>query len=289
MEIFIEGLSYWYKKGTPFEKKALNHITLHIPPGQFVAIIGHTGSGKSTLIQHINGLLMPTEGRIQVGDITVTPKEKKSLANLRKYVGLVFQYPEHQLFEETVEKDVSYGPRNLGIPDELIRVRVREALSMVGIKEEMYSRSPFSLSGGQMRRVAIAGILAMNPKVLILDEPTAGLDPQGKENILKLIYQYHQENGLTTLFVSHNMDEVAQYADWIVVMKEGSILLQGPPSKVFQQEKKIREAFLDQPKITKLIKQLNQKMDSQIPLSIVRKEDLIQELKKRFQEREIKP
>ncbi|MFM1654491.1 energy-coupling factor transporter ATPase [Brevibacillus sp. B_LB10_24] len=278
MQITLENVSHIYGKGTPFEKTALTNVSLTIPAGGYVGIIGQTGSGKSTLIQHLNGLLKPTSGRLRMGEWEITPETKRT-SEWRKRVGLVFQYPEHQLFEETVAKDVAYGPLNFDLPEELALQRAKEALEIVGLDyEAVKDRSPFQLSGGQMRRVAIAGVLAMQPRVLVLDEPTAGLDPAGRKSILEGIYKIHQEQELTTILVTHSMEEVARYADLIVVMANGQVVMQGSPEEVFAQEEKLRQLSLDVPETISLIKELNEHLprDRQIPFGLFREEELVQ-------------
>ncbi len=235
MSIKIEHLTHIYMKGSPFEKKALNDISITIEEGQFVALIGHTGSGKSTLIQHVNGLLKPDSGKIIVDGVDITDKNT-NLSFIRKKVGLVFQYPEYQLFEETIEKDIAFGPRNLGLSDDDINKRVKRAMNMVGLEYDKYKdKSPFEISGGQKRRVAIAGVVAMEPKVLILDEPTAGLDPKGRDEILGKIKDLHKEYNMTIILVSHSMEDVAKLADRILVMDSGKCILDGtPPRSIFR-------------------------------------------------------
>jgi energy-coupling factor transport system ATP-binding protein len=283
MEIIIDNLTHVYGKGTPFEQQALYPIDLRIPSGSFTAIIGQTGSGKSTLIQHLNGLLRPTTGVIQIGDLRVTAKSKKNLHELRKKVGLVFQYPEYQLFEETVEKDIAYGPSNFGFPPELVALRVKEAMAFVGLDYETFKdKSPFALSGGQMRRVAIAGVLAFQPNVLILDEPTAGLDPRGKREILERIYRLHKEEKLTTLLVTHQMEDAARYADHIIVMKAGKVVLAGSPTEVFGQRETIHQLGLELPDITRFILGLNQRLAVPLPLDLFSIEALEEALIRRW-------
>ena len=225
MSIKIENLTHVYMPKTPFEKKALDDINLVIEDGEFLALIGHTGSGKSTLIQHLNGLLEPSSGRILVDEVDITNKETK-LTDIRKKIGLVFQYPEYQLFEETIEKDIAFGPNNLGLSEEEVSNRVKKSMEMVGLDYETYKEvSPFDLSGGQKRRVAIAGVIAMEPKVLILDEPTAGLDPKGRDDILEQIKILHEKYKMTIVLVSHSMEDVGKLAERIVVMNKGKIEL----------------------------------------------------------------
>lgn len=256
MSIKISNLTHVYMPGSPFEKKALDDVSLEINDGQFVALIGHTGSGKSTLIQHMNGLLKPTSGEIIVDDKNITNKEVK-LSDVRKKVGIVFQYPEYQLFEETIEKDIEFGPRNLGLSDEEISVRVKKAMKMVGLDFETYKdKSPFELSGGQKRRVAIAGVVAMEPKVLILDEPTAGLDPKGRDEILGQIKKLHDEYNMTIILVSHSMEDVARVADRILVMNKGKCVLDGKPYEVFKEIDTLENIGLAAPQITYLVREL---------------------------------
>ena len=256
MSIKIESLTHIYMPGSPFEKVALKDINLTINDNDFVALIGHTGSGKSTLIQHLNGLLSPTKGKIYIDDIDITEKNVK-LVDIRKKVGLVFQYSEYQLFEETIEKDIEFGPKNLGISEEEIHQRVVKAMEMVGLDYEEYKdKSPFDLSGGQKRRVAIAGVIAMNPKTLILDEPTAGLDPKGRDDILTQIKKLHDNYGMTIILVSHSMEDVANIADKVIVMNNGSVELQGPIDTVFKEVEKLESIGLAVPQVTYLMLKL---------------------------------
>ena len=254
--IKAENINYIYQKGTPFERQALYDINLEIPDGSLVALIGHTGSGKSTLIQHFNALVKPTSGKIIVDDIDVTAP-KADLKLVRRSVGLVFQYPEYQLFEETVYKDIAFGPMNMGLDENETDERVRKSAKLVGIKEEDLERSPFELSGGQKRRVAIAGVLAMNPKVLILDEPTAGLDPKGRDDILNTIKQFHEENkDMIIIFVSHSMEDVAKTANHVIVMNKGRIEMEGSVAQVFKESEHLKEIGLNVPQITLLVDKL---------------------------------
>ena len=254
--IQVKNLTHTYSAGTPFERSAVDGLCMDVLPGEFLGIIGHTGSGKSTLIQHLNGLLKPTAGRILLDgkDIWENPKE---IRQVRFQVGLVFQYPEYQLFEETVYKDIAFGPGNMGLDKEEIDRRVRQAAAFVGLDEEMLDKSPFELSGGQKRRVAIAGVIAMEPKVLILDEPTAGLDPAGREKILRQLQRYHQEKGTTILLVSHSMEEIAQNADRIVVLKGGRCLMSGTPRQVFARVAELKQLGLAAPHTVELMAELN--------------------------------
>lgn len=259
MSIKIENLVHIYMPKSPFEKVALNNVNLEINEGEFIALIGHTGSGKSTLIQHMNGLLKPTSGKIIVDGEDIT-KQGVKLTDIRKKVGLVFQYPEYQLFEETIEKDIEFGPRNLGLPDEEITIRVKRAMKMVGLDYEVYrNKSPFDLSGGQKRRVAIAGVIAMEPKVLILDEPTAGLDPKGRDDILNQIKVLHDEYKMTIILVSHSMEDVGKLAERIVVMNKGEIALEGTPNKVFKEIETLENIGLAVPQVTYLMRALKSK------------------------------
>ncbi|MFR7993526.1 MAG: energy-coupling factor transporter ATPase [Clostridium sp.] len=259
MSIKIENLTHVYMPKSPFEKKALDNVNLLIEDGEFLALIGHTGSGKSTLIQHLNGLLEPTSGRILVDDIDITNKEAK-LTEIRKKIGLVFQYPEYQLFEETIEKDIAFGPNNLGLSSEEVSRRVKKSMEMVGLDYESYKDvSPFDLSGGQKRRVAIAGVIAMEPKVLILDEPTAGLDPKGRDDILEQIKLLHEKYKMTIVLVSHSMEDVGKLAQRIVVMNKGKVELLGKPSEVFKEVETLEKIGLAVPQVTYLMRVLRER------------------------------
>lgn len=249
MSIALEHVNYIYSPGTAYEKRALNDISLEIGQGQFVGIIGHTGSGKSTLIQHLNGLMKATSGDILYDGQSIYA-EGYDMRKLRSQVGLVFQYPEHQLFEVDVISDVCFGPKNQGLSEEESEKNAREALELVGFPEKYYKQSPFELSGGQKRRVAIAGVLAMKPKVLILDEPTAGLDPKGRDEILDQIAKLHKETGMTVVLVSHSMEDVARYVDRIIVMNKGEKMLDSTPKEVFQHYKELEEVGLAAPQVT---------------------------------------
>ncbi|NLN41697.1 MAG: energy-coupling factor transporter ATPase [Clostridiales bacterium] len=258
MPIKIENMSHVYMEGGPFEYKALDGISVEIHDGEFVGLIGHTGSGKSTLIQHLNGLLKPTSGTIEVNGIKIEHKSKQ-LKELRQKVGLVFQYPEHQLFEDTVYLDIAFGPKNLGCSPSEIELRVKEAMELVGLDyESIKDRSPFELSGGQRRRVAIAGVLAMKPEILVLDEPTAGLDPRGRDEILGRIAELHRKYNLTTILVSHSMEDIAKLVDRIIVMNKGKIALDGTPEEVFRHAQQLSEMGLAVPNIAHLIKKLRE-------------------------------
>lgn len=249
MSIALEHVNYIYSPGTAYEKRALNDISLEIGQGQFVGIIGHTGSGKSTLIQHLNGLMKATSGDILYDGQSIYA-EGYDMRKLRSQVGLVFQYPEHQLFEVDVISDVCFGPKNQGLSEEESEKNAREALELVGFPEKYYKQSPFELSGGQKRRVAIAGVLAMKPKVLILDEPTAGLDPKGRDEILDQIAKLHKETGMTVVLVSHSMEDVARYVDRIIVMNKGEKMLDSTPKEVFRNYKELEEVGLAAPQVT---------------------------------------
>lgn len=249
MSIALEHVNYIYSPGTAYEKRALNDISLEIGQGQFVGIIGHTGSGKSTLIQHLNGLMKATSGDILYDGQSIYA-EGYDMRKLRSQVGLVFQYPEHQLFEVDVISDVCFGPKNQGLSEEESEKNAREALELVGFPEKYYKQSPFELSGGQKRRVAIAGVLAMKPKVLILDEPTAGLDPKGRDEILDQIAKLHKETGMAVVLVSHSMEDVARYVDRIIVMNKGEKMLDSTPKEVFRHYKELEEVGLAAPQVT---------------------------------------
>ena len=250
-EIKVDALSHVYSAGTPFEKKALNNITLTIPQGQFVGLLGHTGSGKSTLMQHFNALLAPTSGQILLDGEDINA-DKQSRKRAREKVGLVFQYPEYQLFEETVYRDIAFGPKNMNLDEKEIDERVREAADFCGVDEEIFEKSPLELSGGQKRRIAIAGVIAMRPEVLILDEPTAGLDPLGCSQILDNICRYREISGATVIIVTHNMDDIARIANRLIVLAKGTVAMDGTPEEVFREPEKLREIGLDIPKATEL-------------------------------------
>lgn len=258
MSMKLKKVSYVYSEGDAFEKKALDEISLEIPDGQFIGIIGHTGSGKSTLIQHLNGLLRATSGAIYYDGENIY-QEGYDMRTLRSKVGLVFQYPEHQLFEVDVFSDVCFGPKNLGLSKEEVEERAKKALTQVGLDESYYKKSPFELSGGQKRRVAIAGILAMHPQVLILDEPTAGLDPKGRDEILDQVALLQKERKITVILVSHSMEDVARYVDRIIVVNDGKILFDDTPKQVFQHYKELESVGLAAPQVTYVVKALKEK------------------------------
>lgn len=253
-----QELTYTYSVGTPFEKTAVDHVNLVIEEGEMIGVMGHTGSGKSTLIQHFNGLLKPTSGKILLDGKDIW-EDKSKIRDVRFQVGLVFQYPEYQIFEETVYKDIAFGPKNMGLDDAEIKRRVLETAHDIGLSEELMERSPFELSGGQKRRVAIAGVMAMQPKVLILDEPTAGLDPAGRDKILEHIKAYHRRTKNTILIVSHSMEDIASFADKILVMSNSRLFCYDETVKVFARSKEISEIGLDVPQITKVFEKLKER------------------------------
>jgi len=249
--IRVENLTHTYGENTPFCRSAVKDVNMEIMEGEFLGVIGHTGSGKSTLIQHLNGLLRPTSGRILLGDRDIWEDPKK-IRDVRFRVGLVFQYPEYQLFEETVYKDVAFGPKNMGLDEKEIDRRVRASLAFSGLGEELLEKSPFDLSGGQKRRVAIAGVIAMEPEVLILDEPSAGLDPAGRRSLLENIRAYHREKGTTVVMVSHSMDEVAENVDRIVVLANAGVVMSGTPHEVFSRARELMDVGLNVPQVTQV-------------------------------------
>ena len=259
MSIKVEHLTHIYDKGMPSESVALDDVSFTAEDGQFIGIIGHTGSGKSTLLQHLNGLLKPDEGTVTVGNVNIT-QPGISMVEIRKRIGLVFQYPEYQLFEETVAKDVAFGPKNLGLSETEIEERVKEAIELVGLDyETVKDRSPFELSGGQKRRVAIAGVVAMRPEVLILDEPTAGLDPKAHKDVLNLVDEVHRRTGNITIFVSHNMADIARLSDKILVIHNGKLVTKGSPKEVFSQKETLRSVGLDLPPVTEFTEGLRER------------------------------
>ncbi len=276
MPVEVRNLSHIYDAGGPFAFRALEDVSFRIADGEFVAVIGHTGSGKSTLVQHLNGLSKPTSGTVFVGNLNLSDKNT-SLKEVRKKVGLVFQYPEYQLFEETVKADIGFGPKNLGLDAEEINDRVREAMELTELDyAELAEKSPFELSGGQKRRVAIAGVLAMEPDILILDEPAAGLDPAGRDNILSLIKKWH-ESGKTIIMVSHSMDDVADLAQHILVMNHGKLEMEGTPEEIFSKGQRLQEIGLGVPAVTALAMRLNA-LGFALPSNLYRMEDMEQAL-----------
>lgn len=253
MEILLKGVGYSYAEDTPFEKRALTDVDLHIPSGSYTAIIGHTGSGKSTVLQHLNALLKPTEGVVMIGDRKIEAGVKaKDLRNVRRQVGIVFQFPEQQLFDETVLKDIMFGPLNFGVPEKEAERRARELVVQLGLPEGVLEKSPFDLSGGQMRRVAIAGVLAMEPEVLVLDEPTAGLDPRGRREIMDLFHELHITKNLTTVLVTHSMEDAARYADRVAIMHKGRCVVTGEPKAIFSNEEQLQDYSLQPPRSVRL-------------------------------------
>ena len=254
----VKDLTHTYGAGTPFQRSAVEHMSFEVNEGEFLGIIGHTGSGKSTLIQHLNGLLQPTAGEILLRGKNIWAEPKK-IREVRFKVGLVFQYPEYQLFEETVYKDIAFGPANQGKTGDELDYAVREAAKLVGIRDDQLEKSPFELSGGQKRRVALAGVLAMEPEVLVLDEPTAGLDPAGRENLMANIRDYHRNKGKTIILVSHSMDEIARNVDRILVLKNAHVLMQGTPAEVFARGEELLSAGLDVPQITRIAMELKRR------------------------------
>ncbi len=258
MSMQINHLTHIYNEGTTFEKVALDDVTLELQNGEFVGLIGHTGSGKSTLIQHLNGILLPTRGEILLDGENIH-RDKTKLKEVRRRIGLAFQYPEYQLFETTIYRDVAFGPTNLGLSREEIHESVVAALDLVGIGTEFYEKSPFELSGGQKRRVAIAGVLAMNPEVLILDEPTAGLDPRGRDEILAAIRKLHRERGITVILVSHSMEDVAKLTDRIIVMHKGRVAMSGTPGEIFSHPMELEQMGLAAPQISYVFARLREK------------------------------
>ena len=270
MGIILDNVSYTYQEGTPFASAALSDVSLSIEDGSYTAIIGHTGSGKSTILQLLNGLLVPTKGSVRVFDtLIISTSVNKQIRQIRKQVGLVFQFAENQIFEETVLKDVAFGPQNFGVSVEEAEAIAREKLALVGIDESLFERSPFELSGGQMRRVAIAGILAMEPSILVLDEPTAGLDPIGRKELMALFKKLHQD-GITIVLVTHLMDDVAEFADQVYVMEKGKLVKGGKPSLVFQNVEFMEKIQLGVPKITRFAQRLVDRGISfeQLPITI---------------------
>lgn len=281
MDITFENVTYIYQQNTPFAHKAIDDLSFQIKSGSFVAIIGHTGSGKSTLIQHLNGLAIPTEGKVSIGGYHLTKEEKpKDMKELRSKVGVVFQYPEHQLFEETVAKDIAFGPQNFGVSEAEIKTRIKEITPAVGLDETLLERSPFDLSGGQMRRVAIAGVLAVKPDVLVLDEPTAGLDPRGQKEIMDMFYKLHQEQELTTILVTHSMEDALKYADQVLILNKGTKYMEGSPEEVFSQKEALQRVQLDVPEMVQFLNEFQEKFGT----SITFKKQSIKELAEAIQQ-----
>ena len=266
MDIRFDKVSYVYQPNSPFEHRALNDISFSIESGSFVAIIGHTGSGKSTLLQHLNGLVQPTDGEVEIGPYQLKAGVKnKQLRDLREKVGVVFQYPEHQLFEETVAKDIAFGPENFGVDQEEVQTRVKDAAKATQLDEALLERSPFDLSGGQMRRVAISGVLAMNPEVLVLDEPTAGLDPSGQREIMEMFNELHEEKQLTTILVTHSMEDALACADHILILNHGEVYREGPPLEIFKQKEALEDVQLDVPEVIEFLSKVKEQHGVEIP------------------------
>jgi energy-coupling factor transport system ATP-binding protein len=253
MDISLKNVEYRYQADSPFERLAISDVSIDVPSGMYLAVIGHTGSGKSTVLQHLNALLKPTKGSVLIGSREIKAgRKEKNLKGVREKVGIVFQFPEHQLFEETVEKDIMFGPMNFGVTEKEAKARAKAAINLVGLPEEILEKSPFDLSGGQMRRVAIAGVLAMEPEVIVLDEPTAGLDPRGRKEIMDLFYSLHKKRNLSTVLVTHSMEDAARYADDIVVMHQGKVFTKGTPEQIFSNPKALLELGLDVPEVVGL-------------------------------------
>lgn len=280
MSIDIKNICYTYMRGTPFEKKALDDVSVSIDKGEIVAVIGHTGSGKSTLVQHLNGLLKPDAGQVAVDDVNLAGKDAAA-KKARQLVGMVFQYPEHQIFAETVYEDIAFGPRNRGFQTEEVDKQVREAMAFVGLDFETFAkRSPFQLSGGQMRRVAIAGVVAMNPDYLVLDEPSAGLDPRSRNAVFKEIMALHQSRGIAIVLVTHSMEEAVKYAKRLLVINQGKILFDGNPADIFRNhQQKLVEVGMDEPQVFKLA-DLLRKQGMELPQGITDELTLLQMIKK---------
>src|SRR5699024_21102 len=284
MDITFEHVNYIYQANSPFAHQALTDISFHIPSGKYVAIVGHTGSGKSTLIQHLNGLVRPSAGRVTVGENVLTNEERpKDMKQLRSQVGIVFQYPEHQLFEENVEKDISFGPTNFGFSEEEIKASIQDLMPKVGLSLDLLDRSPFDLSGGQMRRVAIAGVLATRPGVLVLDEPTAGLDPRGQKEMMDMFYDLHKKEGLTTILVTHSMEDALKYAEHVIILNKGTIYREGDPIEVFSDKESLQAVHLDQPDIIRFLGKFKHKVGIDIPYRGQSFEEIAKEIKQVIQ------
>ena len=280
MDIRFKQVGFAYQAGTPFEMRALDDVTFSVKDGSYVAIIGHTGSGKSTILQHLNALLKPTEGLVELGDKTIdSTTGNKDLKPLRKKVGIVFQFPEAQLFEETVEKDIAFGPKNFGVSEEEALNIAAEVVKTVGLPEEVLKKSPFDLSGGQMRRVAIAGVLAMKPEVLVLDEPTAGLDPKGRLEMMEMFYKLNKEQNMTIVLVTHQMNDVSDYADHVIVIESGNVVKEGSPKEVFSDASWLLEKQLGVPTTLAFVEKLKEKgwSTDKMPLTLDELADAILE------------
>jgi len=287
MDISLQKVAYRYQENTPFETLAIKDVDINITSGSYTAIIGHTGSGKSTVLQHLNALLTPTSGSVVIGDRLIeSGRKNKNLAPIRQKVGIVFQFPESQLFEETVEKDICFGPMNFGVSEEDAKLRAKKALTEVGLSEEYLTKSPFDLSGGQMRRVAIAGVLAMEPEVLVLDEPTAGLDPRGRKEIMDMFYRLHKERNLTTILVTHSMEDAAIYADKIVIMNKGNVYKEGTPEVIFSNSEDLVEIGLNVPDIVRFQQKLETLLGYKLDRVHLNMETFIMELSDHLKKKE---
>ena len=279
MQIVLEGVEHTYQLGTPFEHRALYDINVQFPTNSFIGVIGHTGSGKSTLLQHLNALLKPTKGRVTIGERVISAnKKEKNLKAVRQKVGIVFQFPEHQLFEETVLKDICFGPMNFGVSEEEAKERAYAAIKLVGLDESIMESSPFDLSGGQMRRVAIAGVLAMEPEVIVLDEPTAGLDPRGRKEIMDMFYALHKERALTTILVTHSMEDAARYADELIIMHRGTIVKKASPTEVFSNPEELMDLGLAVPDTIRFQMKFEQESGLVLSKKHLSLDDLISEI-----------
>ncbi|GAA0434557.1 energy-coupling factor ABC transporter ATP-binding protein [Lentibacillus halophilus] len=285
MDITFNHVSYIYQANTPFAHRAIDDLSFHIPSGSFAAVIGHTGSGKSTLIQHLNGLVRPSKGEVTIGNYRLTHNNKPAaLKALRSRVGVVFQYPEHQLFEETVRKDIAFGPKNFGVSNDDIDKRVSDMATDVGLSEELLERSPFDLSGGQMRRAAIAGVLAVNPDVLVLDEPTAGLDPRGQQEMMDMFYRLHKQQGLTTVLVTHSMEDAVRYADQVMILNNGTKFMEGKPEDVLTQKQALHSVQLDVPEMVQFLHAFKTTFGKNIPFRRQSAAELASEIRERMKE-----
>ena len=279
MQIVLEEVEHAYQLGTPFEHRALYDINVQFPTNSFIGVIGHTGSGKSTLLQHLNALLKPTKGRVTIGERVISAnKKEKNLKAVRQKVGIVFQFPEHQLFEETVLKDICFGPMNFGVSEEEAKERAYAAIKLVGLDESIMESSPFDLSGGQMRRVAIAGVLAMEPEVIVLDEPTAGLDPRGRKEIMDMFYGLHKERALTTILVTHSMEDAARYADELIIMHRGTIVKKASPAEVFSNPEELMDLGLAVPDTIRFQMKFEQESGLVLSKKHLSLDDLISEI-----------
>ncbi|GGG29392.1 energy-coupling factor transporter ATP-binding protein EcfA2 [Lysinibacillus alkalisoli] len=287
MDIKLQQVGFSYAAGTPFEKRALYEVDFKIPTGTYQAIIGHTGSGKSTVLQHFNALLKPTVGEVAIGEFNIKASEKKpkNIKEMRQHVGIVFQFPEHQLFEETVLKDIMFGPINFGVGEDEAKRRAEQLIEQVGLPTSILNKSPFDLSGGQMRRVAIAGVLAMKPDVIVLDEPTAGLDPKGQKEMMDMFYRLHKEEGLTTILVTHSMEDAARYADDIIIMHDGTNVLQGEPRQIFADHLALKKYRLEPPRIVRFQEKVEQLLGKALPKVCLTEEELAQTIADVLKER----